>query len=292
MSSTLTAHQVPRQAWVHGVGVILLASVLFGAMAVCVRLASRSMPAVQIALIRFAGSLLVLLAFTRGRGLRPQAASLPRLLLRGLLGAGAIVFYYSGIRAAGAGFATLMQSTYPLFTALFAVGLLDERFDRTLGVALVLNVIGVAIVIGAGARVQPGIALGGLWALGGAVLSGGAVATARHLRGTENAALITTYFMMVGLAVTAPGLLMGFPVLSGPLVAALAGVVLTSVAGQWLLHHGLGFATATQGSLAAVTSVLSATMFEALTLGVRPPVRAVVGAGFMVAAVSLSLRRR
>jgi drug/metabolite transporter (DMT)-like permease len=292
MSTMVTDRQARAHAWVHGVGIILVASVLVGAMAVCVRVASRAMPAVQIALIRFAGSLLVLIALTRGRGLRPQAASLPRLVLRGLLGAGAIVFYYSGIRAAGAGFATLMQSTYPVFTALFAVGLLDESFDRSLALALVLNVIGVAIVLGVGARVQPGIALGGLWALGGAVLSGGAVTTARYLRSTENAALITTYFMIVGLTVTAPGLLMGFPALSGPLVAALAGVVITSVAGQWLLHHGLGFTTATQGSLAAVTSVLSATLLEALTLGQRPPARAVVGAGFMVAAVSLSLRRR
>ena len=113
---------------VRGIGVILLSSVLFGAMAVCVRAASRAMPAGQIAFIRFLGSLLVLLALRRGRSLRP-VGPLPRVLVRGLLGGAAIVLYYRGIEGAGAGLATLLHCTYPIWTALFATTIMRERFD-------------------------------------------------------------------------------------------------------------------------------------------------------------------
>jgi drug/metabolite transporter (DMT)-like permease len=181
-----------RTVLLHGVGVILVASVLFGAMAVCVRLAARDMAASQIAFVRFCGSLLVLLALTRGRGLRPQSGNLPRVLLRGLLGAGAIVLYYQGIQGAGAGLATLLNCTYPVFTAVFASSFMGERFDARIGAALIVNLIGVLVVLAPGAHMGPAAMSGGISALAAAVLAGGAVATARELRASESALLVTT----------------------------------------------------------------------------------------------------
>lgn len=273
-------------------GPLFLASICFGAMAVCVQAAGGRLEAMQIAFVRFAGSLLVMLAATGGAAIRPRAATLTQLALRGLLGAVAVVFYYRGIQGAGAALATLVQSTYPLFTALFAIGLLDERFSVRLGIALVLNLVGMWIVLdpsqAATASLGPGITS----ALTAAVLSGGAVATARHLRRVEGAAVITTWFMLIGTVVTAPSIVRGLPSLEAPLVAALAGVVLTSVAGQWLLHHALGHTTATRGSLAAATNVVSATALQALFLGATIPSRVVAGAALMLAAVGLAGARR
>ena len=124
------------------------------------------------------------------------------------------------------------------------------------------------------------------------MFGGGAGATARQLRSNESALLITTYFMAVGAILTAPTLLMGVPTLSSGLLLALAGVVLTSVAGQMLLHQGLGFAPATQGSLAAATSVVTAAVLEAVWLGDHLSTNSLIGAGFMIAAVALAASRR
>jgi drug/metabolite transporter (DMT)-like permease len=281
-----------RAVLLHGVGIILIASILFGVMAVCVDVASRAMDATQIAFVRFAGSLLVLLVIGRGRGLRPSTGNLRRVLLRGLLGAGAIVLYYRGIQGAGAGLATLLNCTYPVFTALFATTLMDERFDARLAGALALNVVGVVVVLGPGAKINAAAVSGGISALAAAVLAGGAVATARQLRITESALLITTYFMAMGAVLTAPALLLGLPLLSPPLLLALAGVVLASVSAQLLLHQGLGVAPATQGSLAAATSVVTAAALEAVTLGQHLSPHSLLGAGFMVAAVGLAVGRR
>ena len=280
----------PPAVLLNGVGVILLASFLFGAMAVSVRIASRDMPAMQIAFVRFVGSLLVLLAFNSRTVLRPRPGNFKRLLQRGLLGAGAIVLYYFAIQGAGAGLATLLQCTYPIPASIFAALLMDERLSGRSVAAVALNLAGVLIVLGPGSSLSPTATLGALSALGASVLAGGAVATARHLRASENASLITIYFMAVGAVVTAPALFFGMPHISMTLVGALAAVVLTSAGGQWLLHHGLGFTSATQGSLACATSVVSAAVLEALLLGERLSQHTLLGACLMVVAVGLAAR--
>jgi drug/metabolite transporter (DMT)-like permease len=280
-----------RSVLVRGIGVILVSSVLFGAMAVFVRVASRDMPSGQIAFIRFLGSLLVLLALRRGQSLRPVGA-LPRVLLRGLLGAAAILLYYRGIEGAGAGLATLLHCTYPIWTALFATTLVRERFDLPLGIAIACCIGGIAIVVGPGANLSAAATLGSMSALAASVLAGGAVTTARQLRLIESAFLVTTYFMAVGTLFTAPFLLSGLPPIAPALAVTLLGVVLTSVGGQYLLHQGLGFAPATQASLAAATSTVSAAVFEALWLGERLSLHTMIGAALMVVAVALAAGRQ
>jgi drug/metabolite transporter (DMT)-like permease len=279
----------PRAVLVRGIGVILASAVFFGSMAVAVRIAARAMPGTQIAFVRFAGSFLILLALGGGRSLRPKPGNLGAMLLRGLLGAGAITLYYLGIEHAGAGFATLLHCTYPVSTAVFATTLMGERFDRRLAAGLALAVLGVTVVLGPGADLAAATTLGAVCALGASILAGGAVATARQLRLTEGAYLITTYFMGVGMICTAPALLGGLPPL-GPLpVVALVAVVVTSVGGQVLLHQGLGFAPATQGSLAAATTVVTAAVLEAVFLGEHLSRHTLIGAALLVAAVALAV---
>jgi drug/metabolite transporter (DMT)-like permease len=279
-----------RSVLVRGIAVILCSSVLLGAMAVCVRAGTRQMPAGQIAFVRFLGSLLILLALRRGRSLRP-VGPLRRVLLRGVLGAGAISLYYHGIEGAGAGLATLLHCTYPIWTAVFATTLMHERFDLTLAVAIALCLAGIVVVVGPGAQLPAGATAGCVFALCASVFAGGAVSTARHLRLVESAYLVTTYFMAVGTIFTAPAMLAGLPALDPRLAAILAGIILTSVAGQYLLHQGLGFAPATQASLAAATSTVSAAVLESLWLGNQLSAHTLAGAALMVLAVALAVGR-
>ena len=291
----MSTHQDKRTAHPSavssGLGALLLASALFGVMAVCVRAASRHMPATQIALVRFVGSFLFMLAATRGRGLKPRPGNVRRLIFRGIIGAVSITFYFLGIEGAGAGLATLVQNSYPVFAATLAVLLGDEVFSPRIAAALGLSVAGALVVLGARIDLGSATTLGILASIAASMLAGGAVVTAQKLRRSEGAAIITTWFMGVGVLVTAPALLAGMPVLDRATIVLLAGVVLTSVLAQWLLHHGLGFTSATQGSLAAATSVFLATALEALTLGNVPDLRTFLGASLMLGAVGLAWRR-
>jgi|GEM_PF-231732 len=291
VASEAEAEGAAGGSWNHGLAALLSSSALFGVMAVLVRAAAREVPASQIALVRFVGSFLFMLAVTRGRGLVPRPGNAKRLVLRGVIGATSITFYFVGIEGAGAGLATLVQNSYPVFAALIAVLLGDERFTRRLGVALAMSGAGALVVLGARVDVGSATTVGILASIAASMLAGAAVVTAQKLRRTEDAAKITTWFMGVGVLVTAPALLGGLPHVAGATAWLLAGVVLTSVLAQWLLHHGLGFTSASQGSLAAATSVFLATAIEALTLGDLPGVRTLAGAALMLGAVALAWRR-
>lgn len=289
----LSVPQVERPAGASSRGLVALlsASALFGVMAVCVRAASRDLPASQIAFVRFIGSFLFMLAATRGRGLAPRPGNRNRLVLRGVIGAVSITFYFVGIEGAGAGLATLVQNSYPVSAAILAALLGDEVFTRRLGAALALSVAGALVVLGARIDLASATTVGILASVAASMLAGWAVVTAQQLRRSEDAAKITTWFMGVGVLVTAPALLRGVPHPTTATVLLLAGVVVTSVLAQWLLHHGLGFTSASQGSLAAATSVFLATALEALTLGDLPGARTLVGAALMLGAVALAWRR-
>jgi drug/metabolite transporter (DMT)-like permease len=275
----------------HGIAILIGSSLLFAVMAVCVRIAARELPALQIAWVRFTGSFLVLYGLARGRRLRPQSGNLSRVLLRGLLGASAIVCYFVAIERIGAGLATLLHCMYPIPTAMIAVLVLGEPASWRLIGAIALNLVGLVLVVGPEAATGTAGLQGLGIALTGAVLAGGAVATARHLRASEDASLITVYFMAVGALLTAPALLMGTPVLSAVGVAALVGVILTSAGGQWLLHHGLGFTSASLGSLTCATGVFTAAGLEALLLGEHLPMQTLVGALLMSVAVGFAASR-
>jgi drug/metabolite transporter (DMT)-like permease len=259
-------------------------------MAVLVRLAAAHMAATQVACVRFTGSFLLLVLATRARSLQPRPGNTGRLLLRGLLGGAAITCYYIGIARAGAALATLLHSTYPVFTALFAVLLLGEPLTPALGFALALNTAGTLVVLGAPSVAGTRVGSGSLVALLGGVLAGGALATASELRRSESASLVTIWFMAVGALMTGPAFLLGLPPWSAALAYSLLGVVLTSAAGQWLLHHGLGFVSAATGSLAAATGVVTTAVLEATVLGQRLPARVAAGGLLMLVAVGLASR--
>ena len=271
-----------------GLAPLLASSVLFGAMAVSVKVATRWMSPVQVACLRFAGSFLLLLIATRGRGLAPAPGNLFRVVLRGAVGACAITLYFVGIDGAGAALAALLQSTYPVFAATLAVPLLGERFTRRTAAALLLDLVGAALVVGGEIRLAPGLVPGMLAAAGAAVLSGAAIATARGLRASESASLITTWFMAIGALATAPSLARGLPPLHRELVLALACVVVFSVAAQWLLHHSLGHHSAARASLVAATGVVTAAVLEGLLLGRGLDRPTLAGAVLMLLAVGIA----
>jgi drug/metabolite transporter (DMT)-like permease len=281
-----------REALRRGIAILVGSSLIFAVMAVCVRFAAREVPALQIAWVRFAGSCVLLFALGRRSRLRPRPGNAARVLQRALFGVGAIVCYFVAIERIGAGLATLLHAIYPIPTAVIAVLVLKEPASGRLAAAIVLNLIGLVLVVGPETTLGPADAVGVAISLSGALLASGAVTTARHLRASEPATLITLYFMAVGTVLTAPALAFGVPGMSLATAVALVGVVVTSAAGQWMLHHGLGYTPASIGSLACATGVFTAAWLEAVVLGEHMRAESVVGALLMIMAVGLAYGRR
>ena len=260
-------------------------------MAVAVRLAAAHMDAVQIAFVRCAGSFLVLLAATRGQGLKPRRENWAAVALRGALGVSSLTLYYVAVAWAGAGLGTLIHCTYPVWTALYVGWRNKHRISTEVLVALVLNFCGAAVAVGPNIGVGSSVRLGAAVALLAGMLAGGAVATAGQLRQSESTTLVTTWFMGTGAVLLLPSLAWGIPPLTAPLAWTLVAVVGTSVIGQLLLHHGLGTVSATAAALATATSTITAALAEAALYGTPVPPRMLVAGVMMLGAVWLVGRR-
>jgi drug/metabolite transporter (DMT)-like permease len=202
-----------------------------------------------------------------------------------------LTLYYVGVAWAGAGLSTLLHSTYPVWTALLVAQRSGRGITPVVIVALVLNVAGAFVALGPDVSLESSVGLGGLAALVAGVLSAGAVTTAAELRQSETTTLVTTWFMGVGAVLLLPSLAVGLPPLTGELVAMLVLVILSSVVGQLLLHHGLGFVSATAGALATATSIVTAAVAEAMIYNTPIPPRVLVAGVLMLGAVWLVGRR-
>src|SRR4051812_16396978 len=207
-------------------------------MAVTAKRAAAHLPKPQVAFVRFLIGCLCCAAAAARYGL--HAHNRRGLFLRGLLGGSSVLCYFLAIEHLPIGVATLLNYTAPVFTAIWATLLLDERLDpRALG-ALAVTTAGVVVVVQSSAK---GASIGvGPWHLVGvlsAVLSGGAVATIREVRKTDGSWEIFPAFCVAGLLITAPPALRGW-VSPTPLEwALLLAVGILSVAGQLLMTYSL-----------------------------------------------------
>jgi len=284
---------------VRGRVVLAMAAVLFGAMAVSVRAVSAELSAPQITLAR---SLLGLagVAVAAGTGLGTLRARRPLLLvLRGLLGGSAVLFYFLSLERLDAGIATLLNSCSPLFTALFAAWFLRERLGPRGVAGLVVATAGLGIVIGPGrvasalaaagdARWRTGLAAG----LASAVLAGASTMTVRAARRTDSSLSVFAAFCLGGAVVCVPGAVALWRPVTLHAAALLLLVGGLSLAAQMLFTHALRYVPAGSGSTITQLAVAASFGFAALFLGEPLPAGALGGAAVTVAGIVLAARDR
>ena len=247
--------------------VALASSGIFAAMAMVARLLSRTLPGPQIAMVRFAigvAVVLLLLAKLKSR-LRPRRWGW--LVSRGVFGGTAVLLYFISIERIGVGIATLLNYTSPVWSMLFAWLLLRERPHRQAFAALATTLVGVALV---GSGQSHGWRLGGweLLATLSAVMSGMAITSIRATRRestdgppSESSWTVFSSFTTLGLFATLPAVLPPYGTWVAPggrewLLLVLCGLL--SIAGQVLMTYSLGRLTAVSlGILQQATVVLA-----------------------------------
>ena len=203
------------QAWwqqpeLQGARSLVLSSLAFSLMTVCVKQLGGRLPVSEIVLVRS----LVSIALTTGAmaigGVSPLGRNKPLLLIRGVCGSIALLCFFEAITQLPLASATVLQYTYPTFTAAAAWLLLGERLRRRIGFAVLLGWIGVVCVIqppwiGAGLA---GLALRpALVAVAGALFTALAYVSVRKLSTTEHPLVIILYFPLVSIPLTLPAVL-------------------------------------------------------------------------------------
>lgn len=196
-------------------------AVLFSAMAFLIPF-THGVSTSIIASARFVTGIIVILGLAGLGVTRLTAVNKLWLVVRGVIGAASVYFFYRGIMNLGLGKGTILNYTYPIFAAVIAPFLLKERLPWDVLVAVGISFAGIWLVV------DPGVGAVGvedLFALLGGVLSGIAVVAIKKLRKTETPYIIYLAQCIFGL------LVVGWPTATSSFSFA---------ASQWLILLGIG----------------------------------------------------
>jgi len=172
---------------------------------------------------RFITGILVICGLAAMGFTRLKAVNRWWLVIRGLIGATSVYFFYRGIMMLGLGKGTILNYTYPIFAALFAPLILKEKISWDVLVAAAVSFFGIWLVVSPGPISS--ISIEDLLALLGGVLSGVAVVAIKKLRETDTPFIIYLAQCVFGL------LVVGWPTATSSF--AFAGI-------EWLILLGIG----------------------------------------------------
>src|ERR1700736_5687938 len=161
---------------------MVIAATAFGAMAFAAKVASARISGTEVAMIRMAVGLLPVILVPRFRRAALTFQRVDLILYRGFFGGVAVMLYFLAIEHTTAGIATLLNYTAPIWSGLFSVAFINERFSPRVLLPLPVALIRIFLVVHAGTMEF------GTWQIVGllsAVCSGAAVTAMRAARRTE-----------------------------------------------------------------------------------------------------------
>lgn len=157
---------------------MLVASLLFACMGVCVKFAAATHSAVEITFWRSFISLLLMFALVRLRGVPLRTAHWRWQVTRGAVGFAALFSYFYAITLLPLATAVTLNYTSAIFLALY-LALAGWRMQRGILVALVIGLAGVVLLLRP--TLQADQLFGGLVGLASGVLAGMAYFSVREL---------------------------------------------------------------------------------------------------------------
>ena len=213
----------------------------------------------------------------------------PVLLLRGLLGYGALSCYFWSVQHLPLGDAVLLQYSHPIFVAAIAPFFLREVTGRWHWPLVLAALAGVALIVGPAGNLR-GPALVGLC---GSMLSGLAYMAVRRLSKSEHTLTILIWFPLatipLSLAATIHAGRSAIPSGAAEVVGHLL-IYATALLGQVTLTEGLARAGAARATAVTMTGPVFGLLFGWMLFGTTPSVESVVGTAIVIAAVVLLAR--
>ena len=271
----------------------MLASALsFSLMGVCVKQVGGRIPAAEVVLVRALMNVLLSWLLLRRAGVSPWGQRRGLLIVRGAIGSVALLCVYVALTELPLASATVLQYTYPTFTALLAWLMLGERIGRRVLLAVLLGWSGVLLVARPAAIMGSVASLAGpavLIAVAGAFCTALAYVSVRSLARSEHPLVIVFYFPLVALPLSLPLVLLN-PVLPTPLeLLWLLGVGVFTQLGQVFLTSSLVALPAARATAISYVQVAFAGLWGWLLFGEALDGWTVTGAALVLAATLISL---
>jgi drug/metabolite transporter (DMT)-like permease len=267
-----------------GLILMVLSAACFALMAA---IAKKLLPTTPMQAVVFSRGILMSATFVtlaRRQGVPILGNNPPVLLLRGLLGYGALSCYFWSVQHLPLGDAVLLQYSHPIFVAAIAPLFLSEPTGRWHWPLVVAAMCGVAMIVGASGHVR-GPALVGL---AGSMLSGLAYMAVRKLSKTEHTLTILVWFPLatipLSLFATLDAGRAALPRTGGEIAGHLL-IYATALAGQVTLTEGLARAGAARATAVTMTGPVFGLLFGWVMFGTTPSPASLAGTLIVIAAV-------
>jgi len=269
-----------------GLVLMVVSAACFALMAAIVKKLLPATPMQAVVLSRGILMTTTFVALARRQRVRILGTNPPMLLLRGLLGYGALSCYFWSVQHLPLGDAVLLQYSHPVFVAAIAPFFLGEPTGRWHWPLILAALYGVALIIGPSGQLR-GAALVGL---AGSMLSGLAYMAVRRLSKTEHPLTILVWFPLatipLSLVATWHAGRSAIPK-DGWEIAGHLLVYVSALCGQWTLTWGLSRAGAARATAVTMTGPVFGLLFGWLLFGTTPAAASIAGTAVVIAAVIL-----
>ena len=230
----------PTSNALAGIGFMMLACVLFGAMHVGVRHVTQSIHPFEAAFFRNLFGLLVIAPSFITHGWRPlRTARFGLHCARAALNVVAMLSFFYALSITPVVLVQALAFTAPLFTSVLAVALLGERIRARRLTAIVVGFAGTLLIIRPG--VQP-FELGPALVLASAAVWGYVVVLIKSLSRTDSAVTITAYMVLLMTPMTLVCALFVWTWPSGGELAVLVGIGIAGTLAQMCMTQSLRLA--------------------------------------------------
>ncbi len=274
---------------------LLASGFSFSLMTVCVKHLQGRIPVPEIVFTRAIISLIMTRAMLWRLKVNPWGNNKKLLIVRGIMGTGALFCIFKAIGDMPIAPATIIQYTYPTFIAILASIFLKEKLRKRIVLAIISGWIGILLVL------QPDwlttnsqeISITALLiGLSGALLTAFAYICVRQLSKKEHPLVIIHYFPLISVPVSLPFLINNSIIPIGIEWVWLLGIGITTQMGQLWITQGLKLLPAAQASSFNYSQVLFATLWGVLIFSEPINEYIAIGGVFILSATLISVSAR
>ncbi len=264
-------------------------------MTVCVKHLQGRLPVAEIILARAAISLLITRVMLKKENVSPWGNKKGLLFIRGVLGTTALFCVFKALELLPLGSATVIQYTYPTFTALGGWLLLNEKLNNRIWLAVILGWIGIIMVVNP-FWITDKINKINLYpvfiALMGAVLTSLAYICVRKLSQSEHQLVIVYYFPLISIPLTIPFVLNNGVFPNRLEWIWLLGIGILTQLGQVLITKGLSILPAANASAVNYSQVIFAAIWGIIIFNEQIDFWLVMGSIFILSSTLISIRAK
>lgn len=278
----------------RGLRMMVVSAFSFSVMGALVKALGGRLPVQELVLARSVFTLGCTWLLLRRAGVSPWGEQRRLLIGRGVFGFAALTCVFYALSRLPLAEATVLQYTYPIFTALLGALVLDERPGRKLLLAIALSTVGVVLVVRPGSvfggAVGPTDSLAVMAAVLGAFFSADAYVVVRKLTRREHPLVIVFYFPLVSLPLSLPWAVAHWVWPSWSEWLLLLGMCIATQVGQVALTEGLRSESAARASSMSYLQIVFAAALGAIVFGDTPPLATLLGAALILCGTLLTVR--